>query len=915
MNSTTRVIRSAGPAACLFFLSGVSALIAESAWQRMLLLVFGASATGTTVILTAVFLGLALGSLVGGRLLARVRDAARFYAVAQLGIGLSVLAVPGLLRVADRLQLAYLQETGSGDGAHFILRLLLCLGAVLPATLGMGATVPAMNRMLAEHSGRVGDSVALVGGINTLGAVLGCLVTGFVLINRIGTSASLTAAAGCNLAVGLLALWVFRRRPEEVPLETVGACLQAMDGVGGPTRIACKQAPTGSDPSVSPPATAGLRRALPWLYFVTSMLALGYEIVWLRLLGLYNTSSFATFTLTLAVYLGGSALGGLLVYRWLARRMDGIAIFALGSLGTGATALLGLAATYAMPGFNRQYITLPGNAGTLTMGGVLTVEAGFALAVVLLPSVFLGLAFPAVCQVLVARRSETDVTSGRIFCLGNVGAAAGVLLVGLWAIPAVGLIRTGALMACLNGLIGLALLAAFNPPGVVPRWRLLQPVGLLVVVAGLALAFLAPPPFRIGRLAPDAAGWLVRPVGQPGSPPSLRVLAQHDGPSATVTVVEPVDQPAGEPVRRIYVDGQLVASTDAGSKVDSKMLAHLPLLLHPDPKRALTVGFGSGGTSWSMAQHGIQVDCAEIEPEVIRAAPWFESQNGRVLGQPNVRVILDDARHHLHMTPLRYDVIATDVTNLQYKQNGYLYTREYFELMKSRLTADGIACAWVPMAAITGPEFQTLLQSFAAVYAHPSLWFINSTETNFAILLGTPGPLRIDLARVERGFANGTIRRDLQEINVVHPYQFVHFLHLDEEGFRRYAGEAPLHTDDRPILEFTSPLSFYQKAPTFTQNLLKALQGRPRDYAPFLTGRVADPGLFARYGSDSDLHSQIILGLSVSRLPLTEASMREQMQAALRCAQQSLALFPGNPLALTTEAYFQSRLDTPPRKN
>jgi spermidine synthase len=893
MNSRPRVIRSTGAAAVLFFLSGAGALVAESAWQRMLLLVFGASAPGTTVILTAVFLGLALGSLWGGRLLARIRDAARFYAGAQFLIGLAVLAVPALLGAADRLQLAFLRETGAAAGAHFFPRLLLCLGAVLPATLGMGATVPAMNRMLAERGGRVGESVAFVGGINTLGAVLGCLATGFVLIDRLGTNASLMAAAACNLVVGGLALAVFRPVPGQAPTAPAAAS-------GIPTI----------------PLAPGVRRLLPWLYFLSSMLALGYEVVWLRWLGLYNTSSFATFTLTLAVYLGGSALGGLLVYPGLARRIDGLRIFALGCLGAGTTSLLGFGVTYAMPAFNRQYITIPGNAGTLTLGGVLTVEAGYALAVVLLPAVFLGLAFPAGCEVLVARRSETDVISGRLFFLGNVAAAAGVLVVGLWAIPTLGLVRTGAAMACLHQLVGWQVLRVAGAGDPAQRRRWLDPAAGLVLAAGLAFAWAGPPPFRIGRLVPDAGGWLIRTPGQAdGAPAALRVLAQTDGASATVTVVEPVGQPPGEPVRRIYVDGQLVASTDAGSKVDSKMLAHLPLLLHPDPKRALTVGFGSGGTSWSMAQHGIQVDCAEIEPEVIRAAPWFESQNGRVLSLPNVRVILDDARHHLHLTPLRYDVIATDVTNLQYKQNGYLYTRDYFELMKSRLTSDGIACAWVPMAAVSEAEFRILLQSFAAVYAHPSLWFINCTETNFAILIGTPDRLRIDLGRLEQGFANEAIRRDLREINVVHPYQFVHFLHLDEEGFRRYAGAAPLHTDDRPILEFTSPLSFYQKAPTFTRNLLAAVRGRPRDYTALVAGRIADPGLFARYASDSDLHSQIILGLSVSRLALTPASRREQMQAALRCAQQSLALFPGNALALTAAAYFQAQLDGPGRGN
>ncbi len=268
-----------------------------------MLLVFGASSTGTTVILAAVFLGLALGSLLGGRWLSRVHDAARFYAGTQFVIGVSVLAVPALLRVADRLQLAFLQETGSGEEAHFALRLLFCLGAVLPATLGMGATIPAMNRMLAERSGRVGDAVALVGGINTLGAVLGCLVTGFVLINRLGTSASLTVAASCNLAVGFLALWVFRARPDS-------------PGDGRPSTAAAAEATDGAVP-------AGVRRLLPWLYGLTSVLALGYEMVWLRMLGLYNTSSFATFTLTLAVYLGGSALGGLLLYPILSRRWGG----------------------------------------------------------------------------------------------------------------------------------------------------------------------------------------------------------------------------------------------------------------------------------------------------------------------------------------------------------------------------------------------------------------------------------------------------------------------------------------------------------------------------------------------------------------------------------------------------------------
>src|SRR5262249_40853095 len=137
--------------------------------------------------------------------------------------------------------------------------------------------------------------------------------------------------------------------------------------------------------------------------------------------------------------------------------------------------------------------------------------------------------------------------------------------------------------------------------------------------------------------------------------------------------------------RWLLVDGQPVAGTGRTVVIDQKMLAHLPLLLHPAPRRALTVGFGSGGTSLSMTRHGVAADGGEIGRAVADAAPQFESETHGVRGHPRFRRVVDDARSWLRVAPARYDVIATDCTNLQYKSNGDLYTVEYFLLMKERL--------------------------------------------------------------------------------------------------------------------------------------------------------------------------------------------------------------------------------------
>ena len=286
------------------------------------------------------------------------------------------------------------------------------------------------------------------------------------------------------------------------------------------------------------------------------------------------------------------------------------------------------------------------------------------------------------------------------------------------------------------------------------------------------------------------------------------------GDSATVNVGRCMYQ--GRLHHTLYVDSQDVASTYPAALRDAKMLAHLPLVLHPNPTRALTVGFGSGGTSYSMTLYDVDVDCVEIEREVVNAAKYFQQNNHGVLDHPRLHVIIDDARNYLHLTPHRYSVISTDCTNLQYKSNGSLYTVDYFKLLKSRLTPDGIATAWIPGGNAPG-DFMVLIRSFQTVFEHTSVWYVPTTMTTFFILIGTPEPLRLDLDQIVARMAVPRVAADLAEIDVTSPSDLLANFLAGPDRLKSMLARFEIHTDDRPILEYRAARTFL--AQTFPRNL------------------------------------------------------------------------------------------------
>ena len=533
------------------------------------------------------------------------------------------------------------------------------------------------------------------------------------------------------------------------------------------------------------------------------------------------------------------------MFPWLLRKFSAARVFEASFLAAALLTLLSAWLVYLIPPMRVKWTTGWDIHHQLNLWRVGGVELLSAAVLMFLPAVALGFAFPAVCEVVAGPGGDRKTSSARVYFWGTMGSAAGALTVGFWIIPELGILGSLALLILLQLVLCRRVQVAARLPG-----RVLPVVSLVTGIATVIWWVGGPPYVRFGGLARYHDLWIERK--------RAAILSYQSGRSATVMVKEQFDSRGQPLVRRLYIDDQPVAATDPDGIVDSKMLAHIPLLLHPNPRRVLTVGFGSGGTSWSMSLYGIETHAVEIEPVVFRLAKLFENQNHGVTSRPNFRIFLNDARDHLHVSKLKYDVIAADVTNLQYKQNASLYTREYFQLMRDRLNEDGVACVWIPLVGIADEELKTLMRTFQNVYPHASLWYMDQVDTTFGILIGTPGPTQFSVKRLKEVMQKPEIVDDLKNINIENVYEAIQFMVLDEEAYRTFVGEGPLHTDDRPILEFTSPVTFYL-GPEKIERILQNIYALPRKPMAALVkdANESDLWLIGRYERFARLRSEM----------------------------------------------------------
>jgi len=757
-----------------FFLSGCAALLYEVLWLRLISLYGGHTAVAASAVLTAFMAGLALGACLGGRLADRVPRSRlpALYGAIELSIGILGLASKPLIAWAGSVLL----RSGVVDWQPWTQSLgcFLASAAVLlaPTTL-MGATLPVLTRWVGRDEGRAADRpLSLLYSLNTFGAVVGAAAAGFVLLPGLGVTRTLFIAAGLNAACAAIAFNV-------------------------PVRDA---PPEGR----SERSTA--RRDILALLFATGASAMVCEVAWTRAFALVLGSTVYAFSVMLTTFLLGLASGSLAFHR-VRRRRSAPGAFGLAVLLAGL-ALSVYAGIHSLAWLPYLFMRLGGFAA-LRPGLIHPIQFLLCASVMFVPTFLMGAALPWAIAVAAPPREDIGRQTGAYYSANTAGSIAGSALAGLALLPLWGV--EPSLLAS-AWLYGAAAFMALSASPLKPRLKAAG--GALLCAALLAASFLRPswsPTLQDSGMFIYGPfyGWVSDYRAFIDELSIDRVLFHKSGANATVAVMETQDGS-----RYMRINGKTDASE--GEDMNTQLLlGYMPLLLHPGrPRRALVVGLGSGVTAAALAaDKGMgRVDVVEIEPVVAEAARFFGAANRGVLDDPRVHLRFADARQFTASAGEPYDIITSEPSNPWIAGIAQLFTREAFEQASARLSEDGVFCQWFHGYFMSEDDFRLILRTFSKVFPHVLL--MSHCQADY-FMLGSKKPWAIDYPKIRGAFKdNARLREDLSRLGVGmdHPLAFLAWTYaLGDADVRKYCGAGPIHTDDRPTLEFTAPRHFHAK--------------------------------------------------------------------------------------------------------
>lgn len=766
------------PITFAFFLSGAAALILQVLWTRMMGHVLGASALAVSTVLTVFMGGLALGSHLGGRWAPRVQRPLLVFAVLEAGVGLYGLMVPAMLESLPYLQVGLSGLLGEGRWGHALVRFFLATLVLLPPTTAMGATLPLLAEAAVGRLRRIAETTGGLYAANTLGAVVGALASGFWLIPTFGISTTVLVAAGVDLAVAGGVVLAFRwgrdgflTEPRNPP-ET-----HALYEDAEALRIE---------------ATPRERHRALWVFALSGASAMVLEVLWTRAVGVVIGASTYAFTLILTTFLIGLAGGAGVASRRVERTFDPLRVLARVEIAAGLATLLAALVIDRLPLWLHEFT----RDESLSHAGLYATHFFLTAAVTLPATLALGAVMPLVLAV-VAPRGEVRAgpVVGQAYALNTLGAILGSFSGGFLVLPGLGVERGLEFAALGSAMLGLYLLR--------DRWRRAGPEALLVAV--IAAVAVAGPRWDVERwTAGMFRFYLARDVYRYGWSSSTEVIHHRDGVATTVTVGR---YPGRSDDRGVVlkVNGKVDAS-DIGDMPTQVLSGLLPVLLHPDPKDALVIGYGSGVTPGALLQSELRsMAVAEVESAVYEAANiHFAHVNHRPFEDPRARLVVDDGRNYLLTSRQEYDLIISEPSNPWMSGAASLFTLEFFEIAKRRLRPQGVFLQWLQLYELSPESIHTLVRTFHAAFPY-ILIFTPDPHSNDTFLLGSAEPLRVARDRVQAVLSNPKLARELERARVQVPEDLIGLFFLDQAGLPEVVGKGPLNTDDNALIEFAAP--------------------------------------------------------------------------------------------------------------
>ncbi len=879
-----------------FLLSGISGLIYENVWTRMLTYVFGGTTLAVSTVLTAFLGGLALGSYLGGRYIDHFKKPLLAYGILELAIGIYGLLVPTLFSEAF-LTPIWQTVVQMFEGVQFIsylVRFLISVMLLAVPTVLMGATLPILSRYLTNvRSDVVPFNVGALYTINTVGAVIGCFLSGFIFLPSIGVSPTVYIAAFLNLILASAVIFLAKAN-SKVQVDTPEA----------------KQDSRNLEELVAESEDIPLELIkLSMIAFaVSGFVALVFEVVWTRTLTLVFGSSTYAFSTMLTTFLIGLAIGSAVMTK-LQEKIER-PVFWIGALlcGIAVTGFLTACMFNELPWmFLSQAQKLPDDPGTSWF--LLTVHRFFVSSFVMfLPTLLSGMIFPLIIRVYSSRPDHIGETVGKLYALNTFGCIIGSFTTGFIFIPLFGSLgsgiqattKLGILVALGTGLYIVyrdilqndslnekqskisiswiymsAVIGLVSTLFVIPAWdKSIMTTGVAIYHSLSYKNLTREQFFNIFKF--DNAREKIK-FYKEGLTTVVTITADESGNTTLLKNNGKVD--AGVPT-----DGDGPSQADMVTQV---LLGQLPLLLHKnEPESALVVGLGSGCTTGSVVRYPSikSVKVCEIERAVIDGDKYFEPPldkdplggNGSPLNpQRNplaerIKAIHTDGRNYLLTTKEKFDIIISQPADPWVNGASQLFTREFWRLGSQHLKPNGLFCEWIQLYSITPEYLGVLVNSFKQSFGKYEngkkvsdgyVYLFRPGLAGEILLIGSNDPIEVDVDKIEKRIKTSFTAKgksgavlevktldDLGRISINDSVGIVSQLLLGDDQVTEFAKiqtqnvprlkSLPLaqriNTDDNVIIEFEAPKKLHLFYAPIADNLDSISQGTNGDITKYL---------------------------------------------------------------------------------
>lgn len=778
----------------LFWISGISVSIAVIVWIRLFKLVLEDTCFTTSSVLITFLTGLAIGSYFFGKKIDQQRKDLQTFFWLELAIGSYLIFLLVFFNVVAPIHKAIFPPIGEQILLMSILKVLLIFLLLIAPSILIGATFPILGHFLIQSSARAIREVGNLYGILAFGAIFGCFLAGFALLQIFGIKQTLIFAAILSFFDAAVVRFLLNKIAPTIYLETEFYDQQLKH---------LEQATTDQSTLRKRSVKIGIT--------ISGFLSISYLILWMKSLTFVTENNSYSFYIMLTVFFAALSIGAFFYPRFL-EKGNLVTIFAFIQLTIGVFGIITVMLIPQLPPLNNSLLLLLN--GSHHWSWQILIHFYDAILVFLLPTILMGMTIPLICKIYLTNYEERGKTIGTIHAANISGAIGGIIVTNFLLVPYVGLQKSITFLALINFLVGLVILFLFA----LKYGKLVKtsPVfGMVAAIFGLSLLI---PSNLIVRLFEN-------------NNDGYKVVYVKEGLNSTVTIYQHV------PTNHLTLadNGIRITGTTKDWLTIQRLYGHLPLLLHANPDTILSVGYRDGETLSSIFLHKVKwVDCVDKKSEIVTASSLLNGNRDKLDANPNLKIVSVCPKYYVSFSDKKYDVILNDVSHPAFAGNAGLFSQEYFLACKKLLKPGGIMSSSVPLFKISIEDFKVMINTFHSIFPAMTIWYPNNCLNQYAIIIGSSAAeFKINYKQIADRLNDPGIMVNLAPIGMDNVYEILDAFIMGDKIIQDLTEGVRLNQDNLPHLEFSCPRT--AESNTNWSQILQLLANYRESLYPYLT--------------------------------------------------------------------------------